>query len=203
MIEQLIKEWAQKFPCTFPDSLDPEAILWAVWHCEKYDQYDKEPRFEASYAPGGYFYDTSEEVRMNWAVYGRSAACSYSNFQIMYPTARELGYVGPPVALDKDEIALPYVVALICKRIIDAGATTPEQVADAYNSGSFKDNYKPEAYMKKFRCYYDKAIARKEPTPLEETDLSKILDEKGNLCQPDSTNEQGDSTTDPKTSPEG
>jgi len=132
-ISQLITKHAPSL-APLPSTLNAEAVLWAVYHCEKYTPAYPNPRFEPSYAPGGYYHDTSQRVRDAYAEYGRDAACSYSNFQILYIVALELGYAGPPRALDKDSFALPFVVKYINGRCLERGADTPEEVADAYNS---------------------------------------------------------------------
>jgi len=160
-IAQLIVKHASALR-PMPDTLNAEALLWAVYHCEKYTTAYPNPRFEPSYAPGGYYHDTAQHVRDAYAEYGRDAACSYSNFQILYIVATELGYVGPPRALDKDSFALPFVIKYINRRVLARGADTPEEVADAYNSGSYTDSHKPEGYMKRFRYFYDQAIQRIE-----------------------------------------
>jgi len=160
MIEKLIKQYAPSIE-HLPSTLDAEAILWGLYHCEKYDEYNKDPRFEKSYAPAGYYFEHSEEVRNNWFIWGREAACSFSNFQILFATAKELGYAGPPAALDSDAVSLPFVCKYVHRRIIDKGATLPEQVADAYNSGSFQDAIVPADYIKKFIKYYERALRKK------------------------------------------
>ena len=177
MITKIIKEWAPKL--RVPDTLNGEAILWAIYNCEKYTPTNPKPRFEPSYAPGGVWYELAQAVRDEWAQYGEAAACSYSNFQIMYPTAVELGYIGPPQTLDRDALAIAFVVRYLNIRVFAQGAKTPEEVADAYNSGTFKDSVKPESYMKSFRFYYDRALRRIEQ------------------CLKDSTNKPADSTTEP------
>jgi len=154
MIKQLIEKWAPSLHV--PTGLDSGCILWALYYCEKYDPHNRVPRFEKAYAPGGYYYKKSEDVRKEYEKWGNWAACSFSNFQILFNTARELGYDGPPLALDRDEVAMPFIVLYLNIRIFKKGATTPEEVADAYNSGTFKDANKPEKYMAKFRARYDK-----------------------------------------------
>jgi len=156
MIKQLIETWAPHLHA--PKELSPQCILWALYHCEKYNSRNRVPRFEKAYAPGGHYYNASEEVVCEYVKWGDSAACSYSNFQILYITAHELGYDGPPLALDRDSVALPYVTLLLNIRILKKGAKTPEEIADAYNSGSFRDSNKPEAYMAKFRRRYDQCL---------------------------------------------
>jgi len=158
-----------------PEGMDPCAVLFAVYDCEKYTPSNKVPRFEAAYAPDGIYFKNSELVRMEYAKWQAWAACSYSNFQILYIVAVELGYDGPPLALDRDSVAIPYVVRYLNERVFDRGATTIEQVADAYNSGSFKDTIKPEHYIAKFKRQY---------AWHEEHE-----------CQQDSTNEDNSSST--------
>jgi hypothetical protein len=180
MIRKLIRTHAPDLE-PMPLTIQGEPCLWGLYHCEKYDQDNKIPRYEPAYAPGGYFYLHSPDVQARWAVWGRDSACSYSNFQILYNTACELGYQGPPLALDTDALAILYVVKYIRTRIIQQGATKPEQVADAYNSGSFKDQYVPNAYIRKFMKYYDRAVRRQ--------------------CPPVTTKNLDASTTGPTTSP--
>jgi len=168
MIKQLIETHASELHV--PEDLDAEAILWAVYYCERYTKENRAPRFETAYAPGGYYYTISPMVRREFDVWGAWAACSYSNFQILYIIATELGYVGPPLGLDRDAIAIPYVIRLLNKRILDKGAKTPEEVADAYNSGSFRDDIKPWTYTRKFKKMYLRALRKiqcTEPTNSE------------------------------------
>jgi len=169
VIARLIKENAQKL--YVPEGLCAEAILWAVYRCEKYAKHSHVPRFEKAYTPGGYYYERSEMVRQEYERWGSWAACSYSNFQILYITARELGYDGPPLALDKDSVALPFVVKLL-RRIISRGAVTPEEIADAYNSGTHKDKHVPEKYIKKFVRFYEEYACIPETKEKEETSTS-------------------------------
>lgn len=159
MIRKLIEEYAPTLQA--PEGLNREAILWAIYQCEKYNKDNRVPRFEPAYAPGGHYYDSSTEVRQEFALYGAWASCSYSNFQILYMTAYELGYRGAPLGLDKDPVAILYVVKLLNARIFARGVNTPDGVADAYNSGSARDANRPWKYMKKFRKHYYRYIEEK------------------------------------------
>lgn len=159
MIKQLIEEHAPLVQA--PKDINPAALLWAIYFCEKYTKGNRVPRLEAAYQPKGYYYEHSEAVRAEYERWGDYAACSYSNFQILYVTARELGFQGPPLALDRDSVAIRFVVELLNRRIFGRGAKTVEQVADAYNSGSFRDQHQPIAYIQKFVKFYEKANANK------------------------------------------
>ncbi len=159
MIKKLIFEYAP----LIKETVDTEALLWAVYECEKYTRQYRTPRFEPAYAPGGLYFRSSSMVRQEYARWGSSAACSYSNFQIMFIVARELGYDAPPLALDKDSVALPYVVRYINVRILATpGVETVENIADAYNSGTYRDANVPERYINKFVRKYKQHLARLE-----------------------------------------
>lgn len=155
MIAKLIRQHAPLLRVP----LDPEAILWAIYKCERYTKNNRAPRFEAAYAPEGKYYEV-EHVKQAFEEWGNWAACSYSNFQILFIVALELGYTNPPLALDKDEVALPFVTKYINDRILKKGADTVESVADAYNSGTHRDKSVPWRYIRKFRKHYDRALGK-------------------------------------------
>jgi hypothetical protein len=70
----------------------------------------------------------------------------------MYPTAYELGFNASPWTLWDDIVAVPWIVKYINVRA--RGAQTVEQIADAYNSGSFRDSFKPAHYIDRVTCFY-------------------------------------------------
>jgi len=142
--------------------MDPEAVLWAVYHCERYDKHNRVPRFEKAFAPGGFYYKSDPNVRLLHARWGDYAACSFSNFQILFVTACELGFDGPPLALDHDSVALPWVVKYLNVRGFDKGVKSVEAIADAYNSGTHLDDDVPQRYVRKFVRMYDKNLTRLE-----------------------------------------
>jgi hypothetical protein len=107
-------------------------------------------RLEGLYAKGGAYYQKSPEVQRLWSVYGCMAACSYGTFQLMFVTARELGFTGHPVDLQSDPEAAFWAAQLITRRIIKGqGASTLAQVLDGYNSGNSKDANIPLDYVNK------------------------------------------------------
>lgn len=122
--------------------LDGECILRAIAMNESaYGTYNV-PKYEKAYDLGGVY--GSKEL---WRKYGAWAACSYSSWQIMYPTALELGFNGSPADLWRDGTAIYYVVELILRRSIRKGAKSIQDIFDAYNSGSFRDNIIPQEYI--------------------------------------------------------
>lgn len=131
--------------------LDGECLLKAIAMNESaYGAYNV-PKFEKAYSLGGVYGN-----RALWAKHGDWAACSYSSWQIMYPTAIELGFTGSPIDLRQDRTAIYYVVELILRRCIRKGATEIRQVFDMYNSGSFRDSIVPQTYIDKGILNYER-----------------------------------------------
>jgi hypothetical protein len=113
------------------------------------------PKHEKAYDWGGTYFRKDL-----WFKHGSLVAMSYSSFQIMYGVAVELGFDENrhPCELNDDEVAIYFVVDLIRKRILARGAQTLQQVADAYNSGSFKDGIIPSIYIAKFMDAYEGTV---------------------------------------------
>lgn len=133
---------------------DPEKVLLALVAMESAGGRRAVPRHEKSYDRGGKWFNA--DLARLW---GSWAACSYSSFQIMYPVAVELGFdpQRSPGDLHDDEVAIHWVLAYIQKRIIDKGATSVRDFADAYNSGSHRDSFVPVAYVNGFVKAYKEA----------------------------------------------
>lgn len=115
------------------------------------------PKHEKAFDNGGAYFNT--EQRERWLRWGAWAACSYSSWQIMYPTACELGFDKAPWQrspgdLNDDAVAIIWVIEFIKKRILSKGAQDLRQVFDAYNSGTFKDFIVPTDYIEKATKYY-------------------------------------------------
>lgn len=132
-------------------------LLLAIAGCESTFGRDRlHVRMEPGYAPDGHYYKSSKTVRDRWRTYGVLAASSYGSFQLMYIVAEELGFLGHPIDLQKDEICAYWATQLITRRFIARhGATQLSQVFDAYNSGNHKDHLFPAKYVKKAIELYD------------------------------------------------
>ena len=141
------------------DEPNGAACLYTLFLKERYNQHNPGPRREPAYATGGRY--ANQELL---ARYGDAAACSYSNWQIMFPVARELGYLGRPADLDDDATAIQWVVKLIQKRIEpqarrNDGRLTLAELADAYNSGNCRDANVPHEYIAQAERYYVEALS--------------------------------------------
>ena len=140
------------------------ALLGALAEVESSFGVHNQARFERAYNYGGSLCNVDQKEKLyQW---GAWAACSYSSFQIMYPTACELGFdVKPwlrsPGDLFDDEVAIHFVLRYIQRRIIDRGAKTVREFGDAYNSGNHRDHIVPIEYMNKFDYHYAGVLARR------------------------------------------
>lgn len=107
-------------------------------------------RYEKGYAPGGKYFNDSPDLRALYRRWGALACSSFGTFQIMFPTARELGYTGHPIELQQDTTSAFWVNKLINRRFIQRlQAKTLRDILDAYNSGNHVDRYIPSAYIAK------------------------------------------------------
>jgi hypothetical protein len=106
------------------------------------------PRYEPAFGLGGLYYHKSPELRAEYQIYGPLVACSYSPWQIMFSTAKQMGYLGHPLDLWPCANALPYVIDYLNFLYLKRGATSLEKIAQAYNSGGCA--YKPTPQVQKY-----------------------------------------------------
>ena len=143
-----------------PPSINPRALLMAIATVESDGgYYGGVLRVENSYADRGRRYFNKDLYKM----YGDAGAGSWSSWQIMYPTARELGFIGEPWMLWYDSVAIDWVIKYIENRIIRKAnrigeVVTVRMVADGYNSGTPFDKNIPMQYIAKMMSAYDKEI---------------------------------------------
>jgi hypothetical protein len=154
--------------------LDKELILAALAEKESSGGRNNCPRFEPAYIPVGERFTIQGRVivgtgrgmspvaRQRWSMWGLASAASYSPWQILYHTAADLGYTGPPWDLWDPKVSRPWATLLL-EKILSKGATTIEQVADAWNSGNFHDAVYPEGYIKSVAAIYNSYF----PSPSE------------------------------------
>jgi hypothetical protein len=132
-------------------------VLFALFLNERYNKANPDPRLEKSYCPGGRYY--SDRL---WKLYGEDSAKSFSNWQIMFPTAHELGFRGMPTELDDDAVAIRWVVELLNRRIIRRArindqVVTLEEIFDGYNTGSPNDQFVNPEYVRRGKEHYAEA----------------------------------------------
>lgn len=151
-LSKLIMAWAGKL--NLPPGIDGVSLLRALAMKESTYGANTRPRREKAYLPGGRYFNEDQAKR--YAQHGRAAACSYGSFQILYPTACELGFSGVPSQLGDDRVGIVWAVELLNRRILKRDkAQTVEQIADGYNSGTHRDGRVPGSYIQEVKKYYD------------------------------------------------
>ena len=154
-----------------PPSIDSRRLIYAFAKVESgLGQAATRSRFEPSYSGNHYqriprgksMYERSPMVKDAFAQWGDSAAMSYGMFQVMYTTALWLKVVkitDPPENLRHDLLnflAFKELVESLVMSCKDHNITL-EELADGYNSGSFKDNNIPITYVNKIVAAYNEA----------------------------------------------
>lgn len=122
-----------------PPGIDGAQLLWALSGNESSFGAHCPPKHEDGYCYGHKYFDAS--YTHEW---GCLAHCSFSPWQIMATNAKTL----TPLELMEDPDKACRVVALyLDARILDKGANTLSDIADAYNSGTWKDANVPVQYI--------------------------------------------------------
>jgi len=144
---------------------DGRALLGALAENESAFDHGDAPRFEPSYYYGGRYYDQSKELRDAVALQGALAACSWGPFQLMAANALRFGYpVGEPLyALWHVDVSLPYVVKLVREILSKQKPPTPADLADAFNSGNWRDSISPQVakYRADFTRRFPDVVTRR------------------------------------------
>ena len=137
-----------------PEGIDPAQLLAALAAVESSFGLNAVPNHEPAYDEGGGYYRAAHHVRALHKTWGAWAACSYGPWQILFVTAWEMGFRGTPSELWSPSGCIEWVVRAMNARIFDKGATSVEQTADAWNSGSFQDKIWPGGYVKQVMDAY-------------------------------------------------
>lgn len=167
-IDNCIGKWAPQLHVASAPALNPGAALKALTWCETtYGQRWAASKHENAYCYGGPYYvgdgpgggvgdDTLRELSSVW---GCSAHESWGPWQLLFITAYEQGYRDDPVRLRVPEVSVEWVVKILNKRLLDKVTdATPEDVADAWNSGRARDKIVPQAYITEFMEHYRRLL---------------------------------------------
>lgn len=131
-------------------SLDPKLILWALAGNESSFGANCKPRFEPAYFNGKY--SKSADMQELIKDYGEDAAKSYGPWQLLLVNAP--GFT-PAELADDAEKAITATIGFLNRRIFNAlQSVTLEEIADAYNSGNWRDSNVPHEYIANFLKHY-------------------------------------------------
>lgn len=140
--------------------VDGVRLLWAIAGNESsFGQQREFVKYEPGYLPSGYYYRNSIDIKGQFRRWGVLASSSFGSFQIMYQTAREVGYKDHPILLQNDKICAQWATTLILKRFVKAQhAETLRDIFDAYNSGNSHDSIVPQEYIDKAIQTYERGL---------------------------------------------
>jgi hypothetical protein len=123
-----------------PIGINGVCLLWALAGNESSFGASCAPRHELGYCYGHKYFDAS--YTHEW---GCLAHCSFSPWQIMATNAK--GFT-PLELLDDPEKAIQATVGFLNRQILGAEkAATLSEIADAYNSGNWRDAIVPQEYI--------------------------------------------------------
>jgi hypothetical protein len=152
------------------DKVDKCRLLGALAMVESGGGHNWQPNFEPAFYVGGrYWNDYLAELVNRWGQGAdpemkpwceKAVACSWGPWQILYVTAEELGYDGPPWGLTAPAVCLEYAIRLLNRRVIPKVQAETEhgfvaQIADGYNTGNPRDGNVPTRYITKVLRWYD------------------------------------------------
>jgi len=134
-------------------STDGAQLLWALAGNESSFGANCTPRHENGYCPDAHGrYSSAPIVQRLTAQFGHAAHCSYGPWQILLINC---GNDADPALFERCEYAAMKTVGHINTAILDRGAKTIEQIADAYNSGNFRDGNVPHEYIARLLKNYE------------------------------------------------
>jgi hypothetical protein len=135
----------------WPEGINGFALLWAIGGVESSFGVRAVPKYEEAFDWGGR-YAEPELLKEH----GSLAACSLGPWQVMFSNVHSVtkGEV-KPLHMYEPPTALIVTCMFMQERVIDKGAKTVEEIADAWNSGTHKDGIVPYEYIRKVKAIYN------------------------------------------------
>lgn len=158
--------------------VDCDRLLRALASVETGGGRNNWPRVEASYIPGGLTFtcqgrlisgtgkNVNSIVASRWQKWGLATAASWGWWQILYHTAADLGFSGPPQELMDSGTCEPYVVARL-RKLADAGCSSVRDFADGWNSGNWRDANRVKEYTDLVEAAYGKDAGAAAPSDFD------------------------------------
>lgn len=149
--------------------VDTDLLLAAISRVETEGGRNNWPRVEVSFIPAGETFTVQGHtligtgrsvngiVLARFQKWGLGSAASWGWWQILFHTAADLGYAGPPHELHDPAISEPYVVGRLRKAAM-RGAATVRDFADEWNSGFFRDANTVPDYTAAVEAEYNRLI---------------------------------------------
>jgi hypothetical protein len=138
--------------------VDGPRLLWALSGVESSFGANCAPRHELAYCTGRY--SENPQMQVLTKAYGHAAHASFGPWQLMLvcaqATTKPEDTAASPEMFARSEFAAMKTVSFINTRILKGqGATTVAEIADAYNSGNWRDANVPHAYVDRVLGFYN------------------------------------------------
>lgn len=155
------RKWGSKLWLPSGSDIDGARLLWAISGCESSFGANCAPRHEEAYCTGGY--SRNPEVIALTAQYGHAAHCSFGPWQTLLINVESFGPgdvllmasdVAPEEMNDCDSAAQRAAIFINHNILRREGARTVGEIADAYNSGDWRDRLVPVQYIADCDRYY-------------------------------------------------
>lgn len=134
-------------------ALDLNGVLWALGGVESsFGKFAHQPRFEKAFARGGRYFDKDLDAK-----FGDASAMSYGPWQVMFVNAYRVtgGFVAPDELRGMTHAAQVATVLWLDNAVLDRGARTIREIADAWNTGSHRDSILPAPeYLERVERFY-------------------------------------------------
>lgn len=145
-----------------PSGVDGVRLFWAIAGCESSFGANCAPRHEPAYCTGQY--SKSPQVRALTTQFGHAAHCSFGPWQTLLVNVERFG--PGDVLLADDEVTPDDMIDcdIAARRAVDfmnqnifrrEHASTVAEIADAYNSGDWRDRIVPQQYIADCQRYYN------------------------------------------------
>lgn len=134
--------------------VNAEALLWAIGGVESSHGKVNVPRHEQAYCMGGRYH----ERNLYWK-FGCMAHCSWGPWQIMFTNVWSISRQQITPMEMADPHAALFVTIEWLNRVIRRGAGSVAAIADAWNSGTHRDNIVPHDYIDKVVRLYEQQLA--------------------------------------------
>ncbi|HVJ09286.1 MAG TPA: hypothetical protein VM554_12970 [Acidisarcina sp.] len=148
-VAEVCRVWGAKL--WLPMGIDGPRLLWALSGCESSFGANCTPRHEQAYCTGRY--SQNPRVVELTREFGHDAHCSFGPWQILLVNCSP--FTTPEDFVRLGRCAMETASFLNTRILRGQHAPTVEAIADAYNSGDWRDRLVPDRYIADCRRYYD------------------------------------------------
>jgi hypothetical protein len=142
-----------------PPGVDGAQMLWAFAGRESSFGARCVPLHEKAYCYGSKYYKTDKVLRDLTEAWGCWSHASYGPWQILFDNAYRLDHTIDPIRLMTDPAVCTVITVAEFNRIMDLQKPPGlREIADAWNSGDWRDAIRPNDYMDAVESFYKTSV---------------------------------------------